>query len=227
MRGAAFAPVLFVPIAAAVTATATCLEAQGPRAARPMELKDWYRVTSLSQPAMSPDGKRVAVTVTTVREGENKRHQEVWVVPVDGGAPQRWTSPGTESSAPRWSPDGRWLLFASTRTGGELRGPGTAWALRADAPGGEAIQTRAYPAASVSAAGTLAVWSEALPADTASPRNDPYARMGAMSRPPFDAITRPTDAARYDGRHVVDMAYKSNERGFVPGRRTARAWRPS
>ncbi|MCE2941206.1 MAG: S9 family peptidase [Gemmatimonadota bacterium] len=202
------------------------LYAQGPKAPRPMELKDWYRVATLSQPAISPDGKRVAVTVTTVREADNKRHQEIWVVPTDGGPAQRWTSPGTESSAPRWSPDGSWLLFSSTRPGGELRGPGTAWALRADAPGGEAIQTRAYPAGSVPASGRFAVWSEALPADTATTRDDPYARMGPMSRPPFDAITRPADPARYDGRHVVDMTYKSNERGFVPGRRTARTWRP-
>ncbi|MDX2184819.1 MAG: S9 family peptidase [Gemmatimonadaceae bacterium] len=212
-------------VAAACLAPAL-LAAQGPTAPRPMELKDWYRVTTLSQPAVSPDGKRVAVTVTTVREAENKRHQEVWVVPTDGGAPQRWTSPGTESSAPRWSPDGAWLLFNSSRSGGELRGPGTAWALRADAPSGEAIQTRAYPAGSVPANGAFAVWSEALPADTAARRDDPYARMGPMSRPPFDAITKPTEPARYDGRHIVDMAYKSNERGFVPGRRTARTWRP-
>ncbi len=191
-----------------------------------MELKDWYRVTTLSQPAVSPDGKRVAFTVTTVREAENKRHQEVWVVPTDGGTPQRWTSPGTESSAPRWSPDGTWLLFNSSRSGGDLRGPGTAWALRADAPSGEAMQTRAYPAGSVPASGAFAVWSEALPADTAARRDDPYAKMGPMSRPPFDAITKPTDPARYDGRHVVDMTYKSNERGFVPGRRTPRTWRP-
>ena len=44
---------------------------------RAMTLRDWYRVTTVSQPAVSPSGKHVAFTVTTVRETENKRHQEV------------------------------------------------------------------------------------------------------------------------------------------------------
>jgi hypothetical protein len=41
-----------------------------------------------------------------------------------------------ESSSPRWSPDGGWLWFQSSRPGGEPAT--TAWRLRADAPGGEA-----------------------------------------------------------------------------------------
>ena len=79
---------------------------------------DWYRLTVVSSPALSPDGKRVAFTVTTVREAENKRHSEVWVAPTTGGEPQRYTSPGTESSNPRWSPDGAYLFFTSKREGG-------------------------------------------------------------------------------------------------------------
>lgn len=221
MRLTPFALVV-LPLALAAQSPA----APQPAAARPMALKDWYRVTTVSQPAVAPDGKRVAFTVTTVREADNRRHQEVWVAPTDGGAPQRWTSPGTESSAPRWSPDGKWLVFQSARPGGDLKGPGTSWALRADQPGGEAVQTKAFPAGSSPSSGAWVYWSEALPADTVDAAKDPWAKMGAMSRPPFDAITRPVDAARYDGRHVVDMAYKSNERGFVPGRRTARQWRP-
>ncbi len=94
---------------------------------------DWYKVTTVSNPAISPDGRRVAFTVTTVRESENRRHSEVWVVPTDGGAAQRYTAPGYESSGPRWSPDGSWLLLSSTRPGG---GRGQAWGLRMDQPGG-------------------------------------------------------------------------------------------
>src|SRR5215217_8054041 len=67
---------------------------------------DWYRVTAVGSPAISPDGRLVAFTVTTVNEAENKRHTEVWAVPAAGGQPVRYTSPGTESSAPRFSADG-------------------------------------------------------------------------------------------------------------------------
>lgn len=80
---------------------------------------DWYRLTTVSSPALSPDGKHVAFTVTTVKEAENKRHSEVWLVPVEGGEPYRLTAPGTESSNPRWSPDGRYLFFTSNRQGGK------------------------------------------------------------------------------------------------------------
>ena len=190
---------------------------------RAMALRDWYRVTTVSQPAMSPDGRRVAMTVTTVRENENKRHQEVWVVPTAGGAAVRWTSPSTESSAPRWSPDGRHLVFTSTRPGGT----GTSWALRVDEPAGEATQLRTLPAGSVPTSGAFAVWAEPVAEDTTKRAADAFAKMAPMARPPYDAITRPADPARYDGRHVVDMLYKSNERGFVPGRRTVRTWRPA
>src|SRR5881296_3761911 len=97
---------------------------------------DWYKITTLSTPALSPDGKQVAFTVTTVRESENRRHSEVWVVGTQGGEPMRYTSPGFESSAPRFSDDGKILYFTSQRPGGR----GTNWALRMDQPSGEAFQ---------------------------------------------------------------------------------------
>ena len=193
-------------------------------APRAMTLRDWYRVTTVSQPAVSPDGKRVAFTVMTVREAENKRHQEVWVAALDGSAPQRWTSPGYESSAPRWSPDGKALVFTSQRPNGK----GTAWVLRTDVPGGEAMQMPTMPSQGTApASGQFAIWSEAAPQDSAASGRDPYARMGALARPPFDAITLPADPARFDGRHFVDFPFKSNDRNWIPGRRTARTYRPT
>ncbi|MCU0626940.1 MAG: prolyl oligopeptidase family serine peptidase, partial [Gemmatimonadaceae bacterium] len=216
-------PLLVVVAAVPCAAQAPASPAASAPAPRAMQLRDWYRVTTVSQPAMSPDGRRVAMTVTTVRESENKRHQEIWVVPTAGGAAQRWTSPSTESASPRWSPDGAWLVFTSTR----LPEKGTTWAIRADVPSGEAQAVQTMPAGSVPSSGAYAVFAEPVPEDTTKRPADPWAKMGAMSRPPFDAITRPADPARYDGRHVVDMTYKSNERGFVPGRRSARTWRPA
>jgi dipeptidyl aminopeptidase/acylaminoacyl peptidase len=193
---------------------------------RPFALADWYKLTTLSAPAMSPDGSRIAFTVQTVNERENKYHREVWVVPTTGGSPQRFTSPGTESSNPRWSPDGKLLVFTSQRPGGR----GNTWMLRMDQPGGEAFQDDKYPrAGSVTADGRLAVWVEgdSLPSDSARRADDPFGKMQPMARPPFGAVTKPIDPARYDGRHVYDMQYKSNNAGFVPGRREARRWNPA
>ncbi|HEY0972642.1 MAG TPA: S9 family peptidase [Gemmatimonadales bacterium] len=203
---------------------------EGKRAFTP---DDWYALTTLSSPAMSPDGRLVAVTVTTVKEKENKRHSEVWVVPTAGGEPVRYTTPAFESSDPRWSPDGKYLFFTSRRPGGK----GNSWALRMDAPGGEAFQLPDHPSGSVTRDGRWIVWTEAVGADSArgsdstsadsTRRDDPFARMEATARPPYQAITRPVDPRRFDGRHVVDLGYKRNGAGYVANPREARRYRPT
>jgi dipeptidyl aminopeptidase/acylaminoacyl peptidase len=211
---------------AAVAALTAPLLALGAQQKRPFALADWYKLSTLSAPAVSPDGGRVAFTMQTVNEKDNKYHREVWVVPTAGGDPVRFTSPSTESSNPRWSPDGKYLLFTSTRPAGH----GTTWMLRMDQPGGEAFQQESFPrGTSVTSDGRLTVWSDAdsTPADSSKRQDDPYAKMSAMSRPPYGAITKPLDPTRFDGRHVYDMRYKSNDLGFLAGPREARRWRPA
>ncbi len=201
-----------------VLGSPSLLSAQG----RSFTPKDWYRLTTLNNPALSPDGRQVAFTVTTVREADNRRHQEVWVVSVDGGEPSRLTSPSTESSNPRWSPDGKLLLFSSQRPGSR----GRTWALRMDRPGGEAFEVDSIPVGSTPADGRFIVWAEA---DSAPPRDttrrDPLDRMQPMARPPFGAITQPADPARFDGKHIVDLPYKANGQGFLPNPRERRTFR--
>ncbi|MFM9012443.1 MAG: hypothetical protein ACKORK_02295, partial [Gemmatimonadota bacterium] len=195
---------------------------------RAMQLADWYKVTTVSQPAMAPDGGRIAFTVTTVNEKENKRHQEVWVVPAAGGDPVRFTAPGYESSSPRFSPDGKYLLFSATRPGG-TSGAGNTWAIRMDVPGGEAMQLTDYPTGSWPRDGKFAVFAAPATEDSTMARGngaDPFARMQPMARPPFGAITKPADPARFDGRHILDARYKANGQGFVPSARQARVIRP-
>jgi dipeptidyl aminopeptidase/acylaminoacyl peptidase len=205
----------------ALGAPLLAIEAQGPR---PFTPADWYRVTTLSAPALSPDGRLVAFTVTTVKEADNRRHQEVWVVPTAGGASTRYTAPGYESSNPRWSPDGRWLLFTSNRPGSR----GRTWGLRMDQPGGEAVEIDSFPTGASPDNKRFVVTSEPVPPDTTSARPaDSWAGMQAMARPPFGSITQPLDPKRFDGRHVTEIRYKANGQGFLPGPREARVIRPS
>lgn len=193
----------------------TSLAAQG-RAFTPA---DWYRVTTLSSPAVSPDGRSVAFTVTTVREAANKRHSEVWMVGTDGGTPRRLTSPSVESSNPRWSPDGKLLLFSSSRPDSKAR----TWGLRMDIAAGEAFEVDSLPDGSYTQDGRTVVWADTAsgPKRDSTDAKDLFAKMEAMARPPFGAITRPLDPARFDGRHIVDLGYKFNGRGFIPASREA------
>lgn len=220
MRTLLSAALLLLPLGA--------LQAQEEIGRRAFTPADWYRVTTVGSPALSPDGQRVAFTVTTVKEEENRRHSEVWVVPASGGEPVRYTSPSFSSSNPRWSPDGSLLFFTSRRPGGE----GATWALRMDRPGGEAFQAGDQPSGSTPRDGSFAVWTEAADDEAEEDAldggtTDPWRGMQAMARPPHEAVTRPLDAKRFDGRHVVHLNYKSNARGFVPGPREAPRTRPA
>ncbi|HEX4683451.1 MAG TPA: hypothetical protein VH277_12115, partial [Gemmatimonadaceae bacterium] len=227
----------FLPAAAAAAA------AQQSQGRHPFTPVDWYKVTQVAAPALSPDGGKVAFTVTTVRESENRRHSEVWVVPTQGGAPLRYTSPSFESSAPRFSDDGRILYFTSERP--ETRG--TMWALRMDQPSGEAFQPERAPEfGSGSEPADKSFFVRATGAagggrggrgggggarggrggesdSTAdSVANDPFSRMKPIARPPYNAITKPENPSRFDGRQIDEMTYKSNGlHEFIPGARVA------
>lgn len=112
--------------------TSAALSAQsGARAFNP---EDWYKIARVGGGSLSPDGNTLAFTVTTVLEDKNARHTEVWIQPVSGGAARRMTAPAFESTAPRWSDDGKTLYFTSTRPGST----GNTWAIRMD-EGGEAV----------------------------------------------------------------------------------------
>ena len=94
--------------------TATGAIAQQPRG---VTAADYYRIVDVGEVALSPDGRRVAYTVTRVVEDANKRHREVWMASLTGGAsagaPTRVSDSTTESSLPSWSPDGSTLGFLS------------------------------------------------------------------------------------------------------------------
>jgi dipeptidyl aminopeptidase/acylaminoacyl peptidase len=66
--------------------------------------------------AMSPDGTRIAFTVTETNWDDNAYETEIFVVDARGADPIQLTRARKSSSAPAWSPDGRWLAFISDRS---------------------------------------------------------------------------------------------------------------
>src|SRR5438552_2235867 len=91
--------------------------AQGPVARWTPELA--FAVKRVGSVAISPDGRWAAVEVSEpLMEAEpSEWRTSVYLYAVGGAGQQaaRWVE--TPASAPAWSPDGRWLAFASSRSG--------------------------------------------------------------------------------------------------------------
>jgi serine/threonine protein kinase/Tol biopolymer transport system component len=68
------------------------------------ELDNYY------SPALSPDGKRIAVDV----DDPTNNNTDIWIYDMERGIRTRFTFDSTGETNPVWSPDGAWLAFRSS-----------------------------------------------------------------------------------------------------------------
>ncbi len=73
---------------------------------RPLAIEDFYRIQSVGNPQISPDGDWVAFTVSTRIEEDNSTRVETRIVPADASAqPRRVVHYGKDISGARWIAD--------------------------------------------------------------------------------------------------------------------------
>ena len=105
-------------------------------ARHPLKLDDISRLREVRDPQVSPDGQWVAYVVSTVDVKEDKTNSHIWVVSFDGKVNRQMTSSQESEASPRWSPDGKYLAFTSSRAGAAKGSQ--VWLL--DRSGGDAVQ---------------------------------------------------------------------------------------
>jgi dipeptidyl aminopeptidase/acylaminoacyl peptidase len=89
-----------------------------PARKRPMQINDLFRFNRVADAQISPDGKRVAYVLTTVDLGGNATSSSIWLAATAGdNKPHPLTVTTKKDRHPRWSPDGRRILFESNRSG--------------------------------------------------------------------------------------------------------------
>lgn len=104
----------------------------------PFSVQDLLALEKISDIQVSPDGQQVVFVRTVTDLDENRTRTDLWMVGIDGAGLRRLTSHPENDSNPQWTPDGKSILFISSRSK-----PAQVWRIAVD--GGEAAQVTDLP----------------------------------------------------------------------------------
>jgi dipeptidyl aminopeptidase/acylaminoacyl peptidase len=84
----------------------------------PMTIDHLITAVRLSDPQISVDGRQIAFVRTATALETGRRNADIWVVPADGSAaPREWIGGEKSENWPRFTPDGKRMVFISNREG--------------------------------------------------------------------------------------------------------------
>ncbi len=109
MRNARHVLAVTLCFVAAIAGLSCAQSAQAQK--RSITEKDIFQFNWIGDPQISPDGSRVAFVKVTVNEKKDGYDTSIWSIATHGNdTPHRMTD-GKHDSSPRWSPDGKWMVF--------------------------------------------------------------------------------------------------------------------
>jgi dipeptidyl aminopeptidase/acylaminoacyl peptidase len=84
---------------------------------RAFTIEDLYRIKSISDVHVSPDGRSIIYVLTTSDFPRAKRNSHVWMMNVDGQDVRQLTTGDKSEFTAAFSPDGKWISYVSAKDG--------------------------------------------------------------------------------------------------------------
>src|SRR5262245_42301048 len=204
--------------------------------------KDLWNFVWIGDPQVAPDGSRVAFVRVTVNDKKEGYNTSIWSVPVAGGEAPRQLTKGDHDTTPRWSPDGKFLLFLrSTEKDGKPEPPQLAMLPMAggdsfvftDLPRGAGSPVWAPDGKSIAFTSNtngedLAKQekkkSEEQTKKSGAVGGTPAPRPSASAKPAADKPTPATNEHESDVRVITRAVYRQDNEGYIDPKHPTHIW---
>jgi dipeptidyl aminopeptidase/acylaminoacyl peptidase len=119
----------------------------------PFTFEDMMKLKRVGAPVPSPDGKWVVFDCEDVDLAANSKTSHLWIVPASGGESRRLNPTPNHEQRPRFSPDGKRLIWTSKATD-----PTQIWMCDFD-PNGGSLVGKPHQVTNISTGADGAIWS--------------------------------------------------------------------
>jgi dipeptidyl aminopeptidase/acylaminoacyl peptidase len=184
--------------------------------------KDLFNFVWIADPQIAPDSSTVAFVKVAVNEKKDGYNTSIWVVSPETGQSRQLTN-GMRDSSPRWSPDGKYLVFLRAAEKDGRPEPPQLYMLAM--AGGESFQFTTLPRGAGQPqwspdGKTISFLNGANTEDLAKAKEKEKAQPSPSPSP----AQKPEDKHESDVRVITRAVYRSNGAGYLDTRHPQHIW---